>query len=155
MMLLLSPDMDGDIPRAVELADQALRGTEFESFRWIFETTKGLAECRAGRYADAVRWLEGMAPEPARFRNHCTDATIVANYSVLAIAHYNNGDRVDGDAALKKARHFVARMPQPARDWLFPDREWRDWVQAHLLFREAEGLAVVGNPWAGGQQAGG
>ncbi|HEV8069049.1 MAG TPA: hypothetical protein VGP76_15030, partial [Planctomycetaceae bacterium] len=131
---LLLPDAVPDFDRAQKLADRAVTGTEKQgNYRW-FVFSKGLAEYRAGRHAEAVKWLE-------RFGPHADGAHVEASaFAVLAMAQHRLGQKEKARTALKGARAiFAEKMPDPAASRPF-DGMWADWLHCQILIREAEAL---------------
>ena len=134
---LLLPDAlsAADFERVQQLAGLAVTGTEKDGYYHFFMMSKGLADHRAGRYAEAVKCLERF---PANADGTHWDATKLA---VLALAHYRLGDTKEAEAALAKSKAILAqKMPDPAKGRLFGDRDWHDWLHAQILCREAEAL---------------
>jgi hypothetical protein len=122
-----------DFDRVRKLADRAVTGTEKHgSYRW-FVFAKGLAEYRAGRPAEAVKWLK-------RFEPHADGANIDASaFAVLAMAQQRMGQKEQARAALHSAQAiFAAKMPDPSAGRPFGD--WLNWLHSQILLREAEGL---------------
>jgi tetratricopeptide (TPR) repeat protein len=131
---LLLSDAVPDIDRVQKLADRAVTGTEKHgSYRW-FVFVKGLAEYRAGRRAEAVKWLN-------RFEPHADGAHIdVSAFAVLAMAQHRLGQKEKAYAALHSAQViFAEKMPDPVAGRPFGDG-WHDWLHCQLLLREAEAL---------------
>jgi hypothetical protein len=131
---LLLPDAVPDFERVQKLADRAVTGTEKQgNYRW-FVFSKGLAEYRAGRHAEAVKWLE-------RFGPHADGAHVEASaFAVLAMAQHRLGQKEQARAALHSGQViFAEKMPDPAAGRPF-DGMWPDWLQCQILLREAEAL---------------
>ncbi len=133
--LLLPDALDAaDFDRVQKLAERAVTDTEKDSLYRNFVLTKGLADYRAGRHADAVKWLQHFAPNPNGVH---WDATA---FAVLAMAQHGLGHAQEAQASLAKAKAILAKMPDPAKGQLFAAGNWHDWVHAQILCREAEGL---------------
>jgi tetratricopeptide (TPR) repeat protein len=132
---LLMPDaLDGaDFNRVQKLAELAVAGTEKDGLFPFFAMVKGLADYRAGRHADAIRWMEVYAP---RVNATHYDA---AKFSVIAMAQYRLGHSDKALAARDNAQAIMAKMPDLAKGQLL-DGDWHDWVHAQVLSREAESL---------------
>jgi tetratricopeptide (TPR) repeat protein/serine/threonine protein kinase len=131
---LLAPDSLADAERAVQLADRAVHAAEnHREYPW-FLLTRGLAEYRAGRPAEAVEWLKrrSLKSEDGRL-----DASAAA---ILAMAQHRLGQADAARAALGHAQAVLAQqMPDPARGRPFGD-DWIGWAKAQILCREAEQL---------------
>ena len=82
---LLVPDAVADLAPVLTLADRAVTGTEKSSNYHYFVLVKGLAEYRAGRNAEAVNWVERLAPNAG---GRDIDA---AAFAVLAMAQHQLG----------------------------------------------------------------
>jgi hypothetical protein len=134
MTLVLFPDAIADIDPVRALADRAVTGTESHPRYRYFMLVKALSERRAGRHAEAVNWLEQIAPN---VNGGIIDATV---FAVLAMAKHHLGQRDDAQAALTKARGIVAATrPDPAQGRPFAN-DWDDWLRCEVLLREAEAL---------------
>jgi len=88
----------------------AVRATENDGRNYFFAMARGLVEYRAGRYADAVKWIERSHPSPNA--NHW-DAT---KFAVLSTAQYRLGHTKEAEAALASAKAIMAKMPDPNKD---------------------------------------
>jgi hypothetical protein len=123
-----------DLNRVQKLADRVVTGTdERDEYHW-FLFVKGLAEYRAGRHAEAVKWLERFAPgvDGAQI-----DASI---FAVLAMAQHRLGHEEKARTALPNRQVIVAvKMPDPAAGRPF-EGMWQDWLHCQILLREAEAL---------------
>jgi len=130
MMCMLAPDAV-DLKLVSSLAELAITRTEkHESYRF-FTRAKGLAELRAGRAAEAVRWFERFHPMAS---GSPFDAGV---FAALAMAHQALGNPGDAQAALGKAKSIVSeKMPSPAKG--LPFDAWHDWLHADMLLREAD-----------------
>jgi eukaryotic-like serine/threonine-protein kinase len=129
---LLLRDVVPDFDRVQKLADRAVAGTEKHPYYRWFLLLKGLAEYRAGRHAEAVKWLNRFAPKSD---GAPVDATA---FAVLAMAQHRLNQGEQARAALKSAQSMFAKMPDPGAGRPF-DRSWIDWLHSQILLREAEG----------------
>lgn len=131
---LLVPDAVPDLDRVMKLADRAVNGTENHPYYRYFVFVKALAEYRADRNAEAVKWLERFAP-------HAGGANVdAAAFAVLAMAQHRLGQIEAGRAALDSAAKIVGeQMPDPIAGRSFGN-DWDDWLRCLVLFREAHGL---------------
>jgi WD40 repeat protein/serine/threonine protein kinase/predicted Zn-dependent protease len=140
---LLVPDAVADLAPVVDLVGRATTGREQHGDYPWFLLCRGLADYRAGRFADAVDRLDrclaagGRAP----YRD-------VLAHLVLAMAHHKQGHADDARKALEKARALVDQgLPKPDKEGLGSD--WHDWLHCRILQREAEAL-VSGKPQPAG-----
>jgi eukaryotic-like serine/threonine-protein kinase len=129
---VLLPDAVPDFDRVQKLADRAVTGTEkHRYYRW-FVLLKGLAEYRADRPAEALKWLERFAPNADGVH---TDATA---FAVRAMAQHRLGQKEQARAALHSAQViFAAKMPDPGAGRPF-DVGWYEWLHCQIFLREAE-----------------
>jgi hypothetical protein len=119
-----------DFNRVQKLADQAVTGS---NDRW-FLFVKGLAQYRAGRHAEAVKWIGRMGPDA---RGDQIDAS---GFAVRAMAQHRLGQNEKARAALHSGQVIVAgKMPDSGDDRPF-DGMWQDWLHSQILLREAEAL---------------
>jgi hypothetical protein len=133
----LAPGAVADFARVEALATQAVTGTEKNGYYRYFVLAKGLADYRAGRHAEAVKWLEQYGPNPAGTH---WDATA---FCALAMAYHHLDHAPDAQAALGKAKAIVAaKRPDPAKGRPYGAGDWNDWIHCQILLREAE--EVVG-----------
>jgi serine/threonine protein kinase/Flp pilus assembly protein TadD len=131
---LLVPGAVADLAPVLRLADRAVTGTEKSSNYHFFVLAKVLAEYRAGRNAEAVKWVERLAPDAG---GRDVDA---AAFAVLAMAQHQLGRREQAFAALDKAEAIVAKkMGDPGAGRPF-GRDWDDWLRCRMLLDEARKL---------------
>jgi serine/threonine protein kinase/tetratricopeptide (TPR) repeat protein len=124
-----------DFDRAQGLAERAVTGTEAHHWYRLFVLTKGLADLRAGRHAEAAKWLEQFAPDADGNKWNATA------FAVRAMAEHGLGQAEKARASLAAARKIIAaKMPDPANGQVFDDWYWQDWLHAQVLCREAESL---------------
>ena len=133
--LLLPDALDAaDFDRVQKLAERAVTGTQNHPLDYYFAMVKGLADYRAGRYAEAIKWTEAYAP---RADGDHWDAI---KFAVIAMAQCRLGDGDRALAEFDKANAIMAKMPDPAKGQLFGAGDWLDWVHAQVLCREAEAV---------------
>ncbi|HET6879952.1 MAG TPA: hypothetical protein VFI31_07345 [Pirellulales bacterium] len=97
---------------------------------------KGLADYRADRYAESIKWIQIAGPI---VDGNPWDST---NFSVLAMAHHGLGHEEEAAAALAKAQAIVAKAPDPSSPGqvFVGGGGWYEWLLAKTLYREAEAL---------------
>ena len=131
---LLAPEAVADLDGVLKLADRAVTGTEKNPFYRYFLFCKGLAEYRAGRHAEAVQWLERVAPKAS---GGIFDGSA---FAVLALAQHHRSRGEEALLALDRVEVIVAaKLPDPADGRPFADI-WHDWLRCQVLLREAEEL---------------
>ena len=96
----LAPGAVADFGRVEKLAQRAVTGTEKHASYRFFAWAKGLAEYRAGRPAEAVKWLERFAPN-ASGTSH--DAAV---FAALAMAQHRLGRAEEAKEYLAGARRY-------------------------------------------------
>jgi WD40 repeat protein/serine/threonine protein kinase/tetratricopeptide (TPR) repeat protein len=102
-----------------------------------FLTVRGLAEYRAGRWADAAGWLEkSLANQPPVY------VQAQARF-LLAMTQQQRGQTEAAKATLARALEITARQ-MPTLDKSGGD--WHDWLINDLLRREAEALLAGSAP---------
>jgi serine/threonine protein kinase/Flp pilus assembly protein TadD len=125
------PGAVADPDRALKLAD--LAATSDPDNFW-FQFVKALAEYRADRPAEAVKWLVRFAPKAD---GNPIDAQC---FAVLAMARHGRGLAPEARAALDSAKAILAKKtPGPARDLPY-GFDWINWSHGRVLVREAEAL---------------
>jgi tetratricopeptide (TPR) repeat protein len=129
---LLLPDAvtAADFERVQKLAKRAVTGSEKHPWYRYWMRAKALADYRAGRFAQAVKWLEQSAPNANG--NH-DDALM---FAIQSMAQHGLGRTEEAQTALTKMKTIVARMPDPARGQTLGD--WRTWLIVRTVCREAE-----------------
>jgi hypothetical protein len=130
----LAADGGEDIEALRKLAARAVFGPETSQFSHFFLVTKALVEYRAGEYAAVLALEKQLAP---RVDGSCSQATV---FALLALAHHGLGDREPARKALAQARAILdQKMPDPGQGRPFGE-DWRYWLEARLLYREAAAL---------------
>jgi len=131
-MIVLPPDFKADAKQLARLAEVAVSGDRnvdwFEY--WIF--AKGLHDYRTGKYADALatsRESRLRAPKSKGDPQVLTSVTL----ALEAMALHRSGDEAGAKRVLAEAKSNV-EVHVPGGDWSY------DWLFAHMLYREAEGL---------------
>ena len=134
---LLHPDAlsAADFDRVQKLAVRAITDTEKDGLYRYFVMAKGLADYRAGRHADAGKWLQQFPPNPDGTH---WDAT---KFAVLAMAERGLGRAQQAEVFLAKAKAILTKkMPDPAKGQPFAAGHWPAWLHAQVLCHEAEEL---------------
>ncbi len=137
---LITPKPAGDATLLGRLVERCASIPEKDVNHSRSLLVKGLAAYRAGRYKEAVGWLEkrrsGM-PDPSWSR--------ALAEAFLALAHQRLGQAGEAREALAAAVKGMDAMKARAQKG-HPGGDWADWILTHLACREAEGLINGGTP---------
>jgi formylglycine-generating enzyme required for sulfatase activity/tetratricopeptide (TPR) repeat protein len=134
-MIVLLPDFKADAKPLARLAEVAVSGDKkVDWFEW-WMLAKGLHDYRTGKYVDA---LATCRESRRRALNGKGDAQALTslNLAIEAMALHHSGDEAGAKRALAEAKSNVEVLV-PGIDsggWSY------DWLTAHMLYREAEGL---------------
>src|SRR5262245_22131533 len=136
--LLVPGKLDAtDLDHVQKLAERVVTGTEKDRYFRSYARAKGLADFRAGRHADAVRWLDRYAANGTGLHQD------VIAYAILAMAQHGRGKGDEARAALTRAREMLTtKRPDPKKDRPFMPGQSHGWLYADLLYREAEALVL-------------
>jgi tetratricopeptide (TPR) repeat protein/serine/threonine protein kinase len=132
--ILLLPDHKADAKQLARLAEVVVSGDKDADWYDYYLFAKGLHDYRIGRYDDAL-----ASCRESRRRAPTTKGSAelqwTLNFAVEALALHGKGDADESRRALDQASTLL-RQHVPGLDggW------WHDWLFAHMLFREAEGL---------------
>jgi serine/threonine protein kinase len=126
---LLVSRTDKECQAVMPLVDRALRGEqEGANLPW-FRMLKGLAEYRAGRFDDALHWLNKTREDPPPGPHG------VATMELLFAMTYHRLDHApDARVAFDRARQIIEG------EILWPDADHNDWVISRVILREARTL---------------
>jgi eukaryotic-like serine/threonine-protein kinase len=129
-----------DLDAAARLADIAVtRGKEYDNFPY-YEFAKGLAEYRQGHFAGAIDWTRRALSNPGVVDNR--DA---AAWLVLAMAQHESRKPVEARAALHSGAQIIStKLPMLESGDI--GEAWNDWIIAHALLKEAQGLIEGDKP---------
>jgi tetratricopeptide (TPR) repeat protein/thiol-disulfide isomerase/thioredoxin len=129
---LILPGSGVDLEALGQLAETAVtEGSSNADFPY-FQFDKGLAEYRQGRFAGAVEWEQEVAAGTLAFRN-------AQAWMVLAMAHWQLKQPDEAHAALAKGVELIdTKLPKLESGNIGPD--WRNWIVAHALMKEAKEL---------------
>jgi len=133
--IVLLPDFKGDAKRLGRLAEVAVSGDKsVDWFEWRM-VANGLHDYRTGKYANALaccREIRLRAPKTTG------DPQVLASLhlAIEAMALHRSGDEAGAKRALAEAKSNID-VNAPGID----GGNWTcDWLSAHILYREAEGL---------------
>jgi serine/threonine protein kinase/WD40 repeat protein len=132
---LIVPGTVADQEQLVRLTMQALAGTEARgSYPWFLQS-RGLAECRAGRPGQAVKWIETGRQ---RFANPPPVYPALTSLFLSLAYHELKEDDTARQALAEATRIIDSELPKESSGDLGDD--WLDWVFCQVVRREAEGL---------------
>jgi tetratricopeptide (TPR) repeat protein len=137
----LAPDAVAEAVLPGRLAEKELQGSrEFWSL-----TEQGALEYRAGRFREAVPLFEQS------IRDNPKPGAAVLNWLWLALARQRLGEAEEARRWLTKAQAWLEQfrdgMPARAEEEL--GLHLHNWLEAHVLRREAEALIQTAGPQAG------
>jgi tetratricopeptide (TPR) repeat protein len=139
---LVSPGSGANLEVVSKLLDKAfIVGTN--NSRWpMFQLTKALAEYRQGKFASTADWvaraLSARTAVPPAAWPPCLEAE---SYAVLAMARHQLKQDDLARAALASGEEIAGnKLPKLGAGDLGVD--WLDWIIAHALLREANGLIL-------------
>jgi tetratricopeptide (TPR) repeat protein len=137
---LLAPDAVADMTPVFQLAQRGVTGTEaHQAYRW-FLLARGLAHYRAGEFAQSLERLgKSVAPDRALGIN-------AAALFVTAMAHQRLGQAAAAREALDKGREILEQEGIPTLESGELGAGWHDWLNCHILRREAERLIEAAKP---------
>jgi hypothetical protein len=121
-----------DVNKLAGLLDRAVtKRPDHPGMPW-FQMTRGLADYRAGRWADAAGWLEKSLA-----KQRPVDYAWASAHFLLAMTQQQRGQSDAARATLAQAREITERqVPTLEKSGRF----WHDWLINDLLRREAETL---------------
>jgi Flp pilus assembly protein TadD len=135
---LLLPETVAEPDVLLALADRAVTGTEHNDLYPYFQSTKGVAEFRAGRFAESVPWLQKSSES-------LTNPSCKAMTQLfLAMAYHRLGRRDEARVTFGQATTLIdQQLPQEnAGDW---GLGWHDWIRCQIVLEEAELLIHDGS----------
>lgn len=128
---LILPSSGVDLKAVAALADVAVTAGKKSGSYDLFQCCKALAEYRVGNYQEALKW--SREPVKKAFPYSKAEA-----YAVMAMAQYQLGDlSAARDALAECDRVVTTKLAQPGQNL---GTDWRDWIIAHALQKEATEL---------------
>jgi serine/threonine protein kinase len=125
---LILPDSGADLKLVDAMADVALTG----GTNILFECCKATAEYRQQHFAEAIKRAGSVVKDPFPYSR-------AEAYAILAMSQFQRGQTNEAHAALVNCDQVIeTRMPKLDSGDLGQD--WRDWIIAHALQREANDL---------------
>ncbi len=129
---LILPPSASDLEPINKLVNTAVAAGSNNVAWGYIQFVKGLAEYRAGHFANAIEWLKGI-PAQKGFWNRAAQTSMV-----LAMAQYQLNKVDEARATLEAGLLTADRTLSKLNDGL--GEEWNDWIIAHALMREAVSL---------------
>jgi serine/threonine protein kinase/Flp pilus assembly protein TadD len=137
---LLVPDEVHDLGPVLQLVNLAFTGTEHDPYYCWHLLLKGMAEYRAGHFADAIDRLNQaliLGRERRYFNSRSLSGTA---HALLAMGYHRLGRIAEARQALDQA---TALLEQPhskiGSNWSI-DLNWDDWLRFYLIRQEAKRL---------------
>jgi WD40 repeat protein/Flp pilus assembly protein TadD len=134
---LIHPDSGVDLDAVSKMVEVALAVDKLHPDLPWFQFAKALAECRQGRFASAVGWMQKT------LRGAKANELKAQAYMVLAMAEHQLHHPDAAREAFSKGAEIVAHNP-PKLESGDMSGYWVDWVFADALHREATAL-IEGN----------
>jgi tetratricopeptide (TPR) repeat protein len=132
--VVLVPDVKADAKQLDHLAEVAVSG---DKHNWCM-LARGLHDYRTGKYGDALAGCRESRRRAPDFKGDWR-ALASMDLAVEAMALHRLGDAAGARRALVEAKsHVEVHVPGIDGGWPY------DWLIAHILYREAEGL-IAGN----------
>jgi tetratricopeptide (TPR) repeat protein len=132
---LILPSSGADFAAVGKLADTAVILGKNEEGLPYFQCTKALAEYRSGNFAGAAEWSQRTLANPSSPRLTCC---FVEGYMALAMAQHQMSQTNEARATLAKGVAKADALNKLETGDIGPD--WRDWIIAHALMKEAKAL---------------
>ena len=120
------------------LADVAVtRGTNYGSYS-LFQCCKALAEYRQEHFSEAVKWADSATKDLFSYSK-------AEGYAILSMARFKSGQTNEAFIALAECGKVIEeQLPKLSNGNLGQD--WRDWIIAHALQKEAKALVNRATP---------
>jgi tetratricopeptide (TPR) repeat protein len=104
-------------------------------YQGFFDTSRGIAEYRAGRFAEAAKWFRTTTDHQSLFVR-----TLSLPFS--AMTELARGNRKQAQALLERARRAAADLPKPGTETY--GIEWTDTLISNKVMEEAEAAFTSG-----------
>ena len=103
-----------------------------------FQCCKALAEYRQQRFSEAVKWADSATKDPFSYSK-------AEGYAILSMARFKSGQTNEAFIALAECGKVIEeQLPKLSKGNLGQD--WRDWIIAHALQKEAKALVNRATP---------
>ena len=132
---LILPSSGADLNVVGALADVAVSKNPSYS---PFQCCKALAEYRLERFSEAVKWADSATKDPFSYSK-------AEGYAILSMARLKSGQTNEAfDALAECGKVIEEQLPKLSTGTLGQD--WRDWIIAHALQKEAKALVNRATP---------
>jgi serine/threonine protein kinase len=132
---LILPSSGADLNIVGALADVAV--SKYPSYS-LFQCCKALAEYRQERFSEAVKWADSATKDPFSYSK-------AEGYAILSMARFKSGQTNEAFIALAECDKVIEeQLPKLSNGNLGQD--WRDWIIAHALQKEAKALVNRATP---------
>jgi tetratricopeptide (TPR) repeat protein len=143
---LLRPNAVRDLRPVVQLAEQAITGTNQHYYYPWFLLTRGMADYRTGEFAQSIErlnktlsLLRGNGPKDGWHR--ANNPTLAGTaYVFLAMAHHHLDQADKARQALDQATELKEQREPRARGHKTPRPDWDNWLRFRLVYQEAQEL---------------
>jgi tetratricopeptide (TPR) repeat protein len=136
---LLLPDAVSDLRPVLQISERNVTGTQQHWGYRSLMMNRGMAEYRAGNFANAIDWLNqslSLRPAPWYWWSRYMDATA---HAFLAMAHHRLGHAEQAREALHQATRVMD--PRNEKNGVNePQADWYDWMRLEIARKEAERL---------------
>ena len=134
---LILPNGGVDLKPVAEMAKLAVTSGKGTGSYHFFQCCEALAEYRQGHFVEALDWATESA------KNSFPQSQAEA-YAVMAMAHFKLGNIEGARLALTNCNKVLEdRLPHYGAEL---GSDWRDWIIAHTLQKEADTLINRGKP---------
>jgi serine/threonine-protein kinase len=138
---LTLPPSENELGPLAEMADFAVTAGKSYAAYSLFEVCKALAEYREGHFGAATQWAKKASANPFPYSQ-------AEACSIMAMAQCELRQAEHARASLAQAEKLV-RESTPQLDSGDLGGDWRDWIIAHALLKEATGLVNSPRPHEG------
>ena len=131
----LLPNSGADLALMDKLADKAVTAGSGTDGLPYFQACKAMSNYRSENFAEAIAWGEKAANSPARFAQ-------AKAYGVLAMAHWQLGQKDEARTALAKGDALAPQADDLGESWVA-------WLMARISLDEATKLIQTGSTTTG------
>ena len=128
----LLPNSGADLGLMDKLADKAVTAGSGTDGLPYFQACKAMSNYRSGNFAEAFAWRQKAANSPAQFAQ-------AKAYAVLAMAHWQLGQKDEARTALVRGDALAPRADDLGESWVA-------WLMARISLDEATTVIQNRNP---------
>jgi tetratricopeptide (TPR) repeat protein len=132
---LILPSSGADLNAVGALADVAV--SKYPSYS-LFQCCKALAEYRQERFSEAVKRADSSTKDPFSYSK-------AEGYAILSMARFKSGQTNEAFIALAECDKVIEEQLPKLSDGNL-GQDWRDWIIAHALQKEAKALVNRATP---------